>query len=98
MQERVTYDKDVQTAEAANEEESLPNKEEEIRQQILREKEAEEEMLAKEKELEEENERLEKELEEEIRGKNGLRSSISILKLLTHVNRTDGGRARQYRY
>ena len=61
----------MQTAAIATEDDSLPDKEEEIRQQILREKEAEEEKLAKEKEIEEENERLEKQLEEEIRGRLG---------------------------
>ena len=43
--------------------------EEEIRQRILREKEAEVEKLAKEHELEEENAKLEKEIEQEIQGK-----------------------------
>ncbi|KAL5513179.1 hypothetical protein ACEPAH_3577 [Sanghuangporus vaninii] len=63
--ERVTYDKDVQTAEIAIEV-SVPN-EEEIRQRILREKEAEAEKLEKErKRLEEEDEKLEKEIEQEI--------------------------------
>ncbi|KAL5492400.1 hypothetical protein ACEPAI_3847 [Sanghuangporus weigelae] len=63
--ERVTYDKDVQTTEIAIET-TVPN-EEEIRQRILREKEAEAEKLEKErKRLEEEDEKLEKEIEQEI--------------------------------
>ena len=62
LQERVTYDKDVQTAEIVVET-SGPS-EEEIRQQILREKETEAETLARERELEEENAKLEKEIAE----------------------------------
>lgn len=50
------------------EEKSIPN-EEEIRQRINRERDAEVEKLAKERELEEENAKLEKELELEIQGK-----------------------------
>ena len=42
--------------------------EDEIRQRILQEKEAEAEKLAKEQELEEENAKLEQEIEQEIRG------------------------------
>ncbi|KAI5121496.1 hypothetical protein M0805_006533 [Coniferiporia weirii] len=63
--ERVTYDKDVQTAEISIEI-TAPD-EEEIRQRITREKETEAEKVAKEHELEEENAKLEKEIEQEIR-------------------------------
>lgn len=66
FQERVTYDKDVQTADVLIE--TRGPSEDEIRQQILREKDTEAEKLAREKELEEENAKLEKEIEQEIRG------------------------------
>lgn len=66
MKERVTYDKDVQTMEVQTEP-SFPD-EEEIRQRITREKEAEAERLAKEREFEAENEKLEQEIRQEIRG------------------------------
>ena len=67
VKERVTYDKDVQTADFGTETSTTP--EEEIREQLLREqREMEEERAAKERELEEESARLEKEIEQEIRG------------------------------
>ena len=60
------YNKEVQTT--AVEEHSVQDYEEEIRQRILREKEAEAEKLAQEKELEEESVKLDQEIEQEIRG------------------------------
>ncbi|TDL23674.1 WD40 repeat-like protein [Rickenella mellea] len=63
--ERVTYDKDVQTAELVIE--VVGPSEDEIRQRILREKESEAEKAAHEKALEEESAQLEREIEQEIR-------------------------------
>ena len=65
-QERVIYNKEVQTT--AIEEHSAQDYEEEIRQRILREREAEAEKLAQERELEEESVKLDQEIEQEIRG------------------------------
>ncbi|RXW20680.1 hypothetical protein EST38_g5183 [Candolleomyces aberdarensis] len=65
QKERVIYNKEVQTT--AVEEHSAQDYEEEIRQRILREREAEAEKLAQEKELEEENVKLDQEIEQEIR-------------------------------
>ena len=64
-QERVVYNKEVQTA--AMDEESGPSIEE-LRQQLRQEYE-EAQQLQKDKELEEEAAKLDKEIEEEIRGK-----------------------------
>ncbi|KLO17967.1 WD40 repeat-like protein [Schizopora paradoxa] len=63
--ERVTYDKDVQTAEAVVE--TTGPSEEEIRERIAQEKESEEERQAREQEEAEEHAALEKQLEKEIR-------------------------------
>ena len=61
------YNKEVQTT--AVESEAPSFSEEDIRQQILREREREEaDRLARERELEEESVQLEKEIEQEIRG------------------------------
>lgn len=61
------YNKEVQTT--AVEPEAPSFSEEDIRQQILREREREEaDRLARERELEEESVQLEKEIEQEIRG------------------------------
>jgi dynein intermediate chain, cytosolic len=64
----VIYNKEVQTS--AIEPETPPISEEDIRQQIIRERERELEAdrIAREKELEEESVQLEKEIEQEIRG------------------------------
>jgi dynein intermediate chain len=66
FQERVIYNKEVQTT--AIETESPDVYEEEIRQRILREQHAEAEQAARDKELEEESVQLDKEIEREIRG------------------------------
>lgn len=60
------YNKEVQTT--AIETETPQISENEIRQQIMRERELEAERIAQDKELEEESVQLEKEIEEEIRG------------------------------
>jgi hypothetical protein len=65
-QERVIYNKEVQTT--AIETETPQVSEDEIRQQIMRERELEAERIAQDKELEEESVQLEKEIEQEIRG------------------------------
>ena len=64
------YNKEVQTADI--EVEPTGPTEEEIRQQVLQEQEAERERLAREKELEEQSLQLDKEIEEEIRGRRSL--------------------------
>lgn len=61
------YNKEVQTT-AGESEKNLQDIEEEIRQRILRENEAEAERVARDKELEEESVKLDQELEQEIRG------------------------------
>ncbi|GLB41702.1 putative dynein intermediate chain [Lyophyllum shimeji] len=63
--ERVSYNKEVQTA--AIETESPADYEEELRQRIQREREIEAERLARDKELEEESVKLDLEIEQEIR-------------------------------
>ena len=65
-QERVIYNKEVQTTFV--ETEPSADYEQEVRQRILREKEAEAEKIAREKELEEESVKLDQEIEQEIRG------------------------------
>lgn len=60
------YNKEVQTT--AIETETPQVSEDEIRQQIMRERELEAERIAQDKELEEESVQLEKEIEQEIRG------------------------------
>ncbi|OAX38984.1 WD40 repeat-like protein [Rhizopogon vinicolor AM-OR11-026] len=65
QRERVIYNKEVQTT--AIETETPRISEEDIRQQILRERELEAERIAQDKELEEESVQLEKEIEQEIR-------------------------------
>lgn len=66
-QERVTYNKEIQTTDM--ETEIDPSTEEEIRQRVLRERElAEAVERQREKELEEESVQLDKEIEQEIRG------------------------------
>lgn len=67
FQERVIYNKEVQTA-FEESETNLQDIEEEIRQRILREKEQEAERVARDKELEEESVKLDQEIEQEIRG------------------------------
>ena len=68
MQERVIYNKEVQTM-AFEDESSTAASEEEIRQRILREREAADaERAQRDKELEEESVQLDKEIEQEIRG------------------------------
>jgi dynein intermediate chain, cytosolic len=66
IQERVIYNKEVQTS--AVETDSLDVYEEEIRRKILKEQDAEIEQAARDRELEEESVQLEKEIEREIRG------------------------------
>jgi dynein intermediate chain len=66
IQERVIYNKEVQTS--AIETDSLDDYEEEIRRRILKEQDAEVEQAARDRELEEESVQLEKEIEREIRG------------------------------
>ncbi|KAH7911054.1 WD40-repeat-containing domain protein [Hygrophoropsis aurantiaca] len=65
QRERVIYNKEVQTT--AVETESPRISEEDIRQQILRERDVETDRLTRDKELEEESVQLEKEIEQEIR-------------------------------
>lgn len=65
QRERVIYNKEVQTT--AIETETPHVSEDEIRQQIMRERELEAERIAQDKELEEESVQLEKEIEQEIR-------------------------------
>jgi dynein intermediate chain len=65
QRERVIYNKEVQTT--AIETETPQVSEDEIRQQIMRERELEAERIAQDKELEEESVQLEKEIEQEIR-------------------------------
>ena len=65
-QERVLYNKEVQTTFV--ETEPSADYEQEVRQRILREKEVEAEKIAREKELEEESVKLDQEIEREIRG------------------------------
>jgi len=65
-QERVVYNKEVQTA--AIETDSPGNDEDDIRARILRERDLEAERITRDKELEEESVQLEKEIEQEIRG------------------------------
>lgn len=76
FQERVIYNKEVQTA--TTETESPDAIEQEIRQRILKERDAEAEQAARDKELEEESVQLEKEIEREIRGE-----SVQILNRAT---------------
>ncbi|KDR67965.1 hypothetical protein GALMADRAFT_272810 [Galerina marginata CBS 339.88] len=64
-QERVIYNKEVQTTFVATE--PSPDYEAEIRQRLAREREAEVERIARDKELEEENVKLDQEIEQEIR-------------------------------
>jgi dynein intermediate chain len=64
--ERVIYNKEVQTTFV--ETEPSPDYEGELRQRIMREREAEAEQAARDKELEEESVKLEQEIEQEIRG------------------------------
>lgn len=66
LQERLMYNKDVQTT--AIETDSPGDDEHDIRERILRERELEAERIAHDKELEEESVQLEKEIEQEIRG------------------------------
>ena len=67
VQERVIYNKEVQTA--VFEVEPSPDYEAELRQRIAREREmAEVERIARDKELEEESVKLDEEIEQEIRG------------------------------
>lgn len=65
-QERLTYDKDVQTA--AIETDSSDADEDEAPDRTQREQDLAAEQLARDKALEEESEQLEKEIEQEIRG------------------------------
>ncbi|EAU90208.2 dynein intermediate chain [Coprinopsis cinerea okayama7 len=65
QKERVIYNKEVQTT--AVDEGVSPDYEEEIRQRILRERDAEAERIARDKELEEESVKLDQEIEAEIR-------------------------------
>ena len=62
------YNKEIQTA--SIETEPSPDLEEEVRQRIAREREAEaeRERIARDKELEEESVKLDREIEQEIRG------------------------------
>lgn len=66
MQERVSYNKEVQTMTFEEEEEAAVPSEEEIRERIIRERDAAE--AERVKELEELSEQLDKEIELEIRG------------------------------
>ena len=67
-QERVVYNKEIQTM-AFDDDETAGPSEEDIRQRVVREREtAETERASREKELEEESVQLDKEIEEEIRG------------------------------
>ncbi|KAJ3576461.1 hypothetical protein NP233_g419 [Leucocoprinus birnbaumii] len=66
QKERVIYNKEVQTT-AMETEMNMQDIEEEIRQRIMREKEAEAERVAQDRELEEESVKLDQEIEEEIR-------------------------------
>jgi dynein intermediate chain, cytosolic len=66
FQERLMYNKDVQTT--AIETDSPGDDEHNIRERVLRERELEAERIARDKELEEESVQLEKEIEQEIRG------------------------------
>ena len=67
VQERVIYNKEVQTT--VFEVEPSPEYEAELRQRIAREREAAEvERIARDKELEEESVKLDEEIEQEIRG------------------------------
>lgn len=65
-QERVTYNKEIQTTDF--EVDATPSNEEEIRERVLRERDQAEAERAREKELEEESVQLDKEIEQEIRG------------------------------
>jgi predicted ATPase with chaperone activity len=66
LQERVIYNKEVQTT--AIETEPSVEYEEELRQRIYRERDLEAERAARDKELEEESVKLDEEIEQEIRG------------------------------
>ena len=66
IQERVIYNKEVQTT--AIETERSVNYEEELRQRIYKERDIEVERAARDKELEEESVKLDEEIEQEIRG------------------------------
>ncbi|KAF5362334.1 hypothetical protein D9756_002585 [Leucocoprinus leucothites] len=66
QKERVIYNKEVQTT-ATETELNMHDIEEEIRQRITREKDAEAEKVARDKELEEESVKLDREIEQEIR-------------------------------
>jgi dynein intermediate chain len=68
FQERVIYNKEVQTTEVETEPIRQPEDEKDLRQRITREAEVEAEQLAREKELEEESAKLDRELEQEIKG------------------------------
>ena len=72
-QERVLYNKEVQTRDVGEENDAdAAQAEAELRERILRERLAEaESAAAREKELDEESVRLEKEIEADIRGKPG---------------------------
>lgn len=67
IQERVVYNKEVQTT--AVETDSQAIDENEIHDRFLRERDLEAERVARDKELEEESVQLEKEIEQEIRGR-----------------------------
>ncbi|KAG8911113.1 hypothetical protein FRC00_007051, partial [Tulasnella sp. 408] len=66
QKQRVIYNKEVQTAEV--ETEPTGPSEDEIRQRLLEEQEAERERIRQEKEFEEQSRQLDKEIEEELRG------------------------------
>ena len=69
IQERVIYNKEVQTMDIQTE--PTPVDEDEIRERVLREREAAEaERLAHEQELEAESKKLDEEIAQEIRGQN----------------------------
>jgi hypothetical protein len=93
IQERVIYNKEVQTT--AIETEPSVEYEEELRQRIYRERDLEAERVARDKELEEESVKLDEEIEQEIRG---TRVSLPHVYLSTKTDgiRTIGGGTSQY--
>ena len=94
-QERVLYNKEVQTRDVGEENDvDAAQAEAELRERILRERLAEvESAAAREKELDEESVRLEKEIEADIRGNPGVSlRTITLMRL--PEPRPDGRRAR----
>jgi dynein intermediate chain len=82
FQERVIYNKEVQTTEVETESIRQQEDEKDVRQRTTRDAEAEAEQLAREKELEEESAKLDRELEQEIKGAQDLVVAHCILIIL----------------